>query len=102
MSILSSLFSKKPVTDFKNLVENGALIIDVRSKDEFHSGHILNSINIPLDRIEAEVQALKRKNKTIIPCCRSGARSATAQSILTKAGLESYNGGPWESLAQQL
>lgn len=98
MSILSSLFSKKPATDFNQLIKNGALIVDVRSKDEFNGGHIRNSINIPVDRIESEVQNLKRKNKAIITCCRSGARSAMAQSILTKAGIESYNGGPWNVL----
>ncbi len=47
MGIISVLFGKNK-TDFKSLVDNGALIVDVRSPQEFASGHIDGSVNMPL------------------------------------------------------
>ena len=84
------------------MVGVGALVIDVRSKEEYNRGHLSNRLNIPLDRIHPEVQTLKSKNKPIITVCRSGSRSAAAVNILRKAGLRAYNGGDWEFLARQL
>jgi rhodanese-related sulfurtransferase len=84
--------------DFKQLVSEGALIIDVRSPAEFKSGHIKGSTNIPVDKIKNKTLDLQSKGKAIITVCRSGSRSGMAKSILTSAGIKAYNGGPWNSL----
>lgn len=84
------------------LVEQGAVIVDVRTKDEFKEGHINGSKNIPLDIIRNEVQSLKKLNKSIITVCRSGNRSSMAKSILASAGIEVYNGGAWTNLKRQI
>jgi rhodanese-related sulfurtransferase len=89
-------------TDFKSLVNDGAIIIDVRSTGEYQSGHIKGSLNIPVDKIKGHVAELKKKNKSIITCCRSGARSGMAADILNSAGLTAYNGGPWNSLDKKI
>jgi len=65
-------------TDYAQLVKDGAIIIDVRSKGEFAGGHIRGSINISLDKIGSNISQLKKKNKPIITCCASGMRSASA------------------------
>lgn len=101
-NIFKGLFSSKPAADYAALVSNGALIIDVRTPGEFRSGHIKGSINIPLDIIKSKVDELKKKNKPVITCCRSGNRSGIAQSVLTAAGIESYNGGPWNALQSKI
>jgi rhodanese-related sulfurtransferase len=93
---LKKLFG--PGTDFKALKENGAIIIDVRTPQEFDHGHIQGSKNIPLDKIQREVKTIKGYNKPIITVCKSGARSGMAKSILKSAGVEVYNGGPWNVL----
>ncbi|MEY4333567.1 MAG: hypothetical protein RLZZ196_2310 [Bacteroidota bacterium] len=95
-SFLKKLFG--PGTDFKALKENGAIIIDVRTPQEFDHGHIQGSKNIPLDKIQREVKTIKSFNKPIITVCKSGARSGMAKSILKSAGVEVYNGGPWNVL----
>ena len=95
-SFLKKLFG--PGTDFKALKENGAIIIDVRTPQEFDQGHIQGSKNIPLDKIQREVKSIKNMNKPIITVCKSGARSGMAKSILKSAGVEVYNGGPWNVL----
>ncbi len=91
-----------PKADFKLLTQNGALIIDVRTPEEFKTGHINGSINIPVNKIAGQVSKLKKDNKPIITCCRSGARSAMARDILKANDLEAYNGGAWDSLKRQL
>lgn len=90
----------KPEADFKLLLSQGATIIDVREPNEFNSGHINGSTNIPLSKLSAQVPALK--NKTVITCCASGARSAMAKKTLVAAGVTAYNGGGWRSLKSEI
>jgi rhodanese-related sulfurtransferase len=92
-----------PSVDFAELKKNGAIIIDVRTKGEFSGGSIKGSINIPLDTINQNLKQLKDKNQTIITCCASGMRSATAKSILKNLGYtQVYNGGGWYSLNNKI
>lgn len=89
-------------TDYKQLAQQGAQIIDVRSRSEYASGHVTGSVNIPLNELASSVNKLK-KNVPIITCCASGMRSATAKSTLTSLGFkEVYNGGGWMSLNGKL
>lgn len=97
---IKSFFGKG--TDYKKLVEAGTIIIDVRTPEEYKSGQIKTSINIPLDKISGSIAELKKKNKPIITCCRSGARSGIVKSTLSAAGLEVYNGGAWNSLINKI
>jgi len=87
------------ITDF---VAKGAVIIDVRTYEEFAEGHIKDSKNIPLQLISSKINDIKKLNKPVIACCRSGMRSGQATSILKQNGIECINGGGWNSLAQKL
>jgi rhodanese-related sulfurtransferase len=100
LSFLKKLFGE--ATDFKKLVQDGAVIVDVRSAAEYRSGHIPGSINIPVDTIKTKVADLKKKNKPVITVCRSGARSSMAKGILESSGVQAFNGGPWNSLIQKI
>ncbi len=103
LSTLKNLLGFGPKTDFAELVNQGALIIDVRSKGEYSTGHIQGSVNIPLDQLMNNLGKLKDKNRTIITCCASGMRSASAKGILTSKGYSSvYNGGAWQSLDRKI
>jgi len=83
----------------KEALRNGAAIIDVRTPREFDEGHIPQSINIPVDRVNASAQRIKDMNKPIVFCCASGARSSNAVSVMKQQGMkEVYNGGSWESV----
>ena len=99
-SILKKLFGN--ATDYKRLVSNGAIILDVRSEAEFRSGHIRSATNIPLDQVKQNIPALKKKDKPVITVCRSGVRSGMAKSVLAAAGIEAYNGGAWDALQQKI
>jgi phage shock protein E len=102
MGFFSNLFSSAPAVDFAELIKNGAIIVDVRTPGEFAQGHIKGSENIPLDSVRSKVAELKSKSKPVITCCRSGARSGSAKSILTDAGIECYNGGAWNDLNSKI
>lgn len=88
--------------NLSDLLRDGVTIIDVRSEREFATGNVFNSINIPLQQIDKEVEMLKLK-QPIVLCCASGMRSSMAVSALKKIGIsEVYNGGSWEKLEGQL
>ena len=100
LDFIKNIFNPKKV-DYKELLSGGAHIIDVRTPAEFKNGHIKNSKNIPLQQLQSEMKKLDVK-KPIITCCASGARSASAKSILQQNGFEAYNGGGWSSLQNKL
>lgn len=99
-NFLNKLFG--PKTDFNTLVQQGAIIVDVRTPEEFRGGHINGSLNIPVQLIASKVNDLKKKGKPVIAVCRSGARSGVATGILKNAGIEAYNGGAWNALEGML
>ncbi|MGV8914284.1 MAG: rhodanese-like domain-containing protein [Kaistella sp.] len=100
LNFIKKLFGGSSV-DYKELVKNGAQIIDVRTPAEFNNGSIRNSKNIPLQQLAAEMKIMDQK-KPIITCCASGMRSASAKSLLEKNGFEAYNGGGWTALQNKL
>ncbi|HPH24096.1 MAG TPA: rhodanese-like domain-containing protein [Chitinophagaceae bacterium] len=101
LQMFKSLFSSVQV-DYKELVQNGAVIIDVRSPQEYQSGHLQKSINIPLDQIQKRIAEIKKMNKPVITVCKSGARSAMAKTWLANASITVYNGGSWNSLSGKI
>lgn len=98
IEMLKQLFGRGPKIDSASLIANGAVVIDVRTRQEFAGGHVKGSINIPLDVLTSRLKEIPR-NKPVITCCASGMRSASAQSILLNKGYtEVYNGGSWRNL----
>lgn len=77
---------KAPVDKVKELVRDGAALIDVRTKEEFTRGHISGAKNIPLGELDSRVGELGNKDGPVVVYCRSGARSRAARSTLEKAG----------------
>lgn len=71
------------------MINNGAIILDVRTPDEFREGHIKNAINIDFygDDFQSKINLLD-KSKTYVIYCRSGRRSASADKIFQKAGFK--------------
>ncbi len=72
------------VMDCKNT--NGAILLDVRTKDEYSGGHIPESINIPIQEISRVEKEIPDKSTPIYTYCLSGARSSQASSYLRNMG----------------
>ena len=80
----------------KDVLRRGAIVIDVRTPQEFDQGKVPGSINIPVDRIAANAERIKGMKRPVVFCCASGARSSNAATIMKQKGLkEVYNGGSW-------
>lgn len=89
--------------NYKELVEQGAIILDVRSAGEFQSGHVKGAINIAVNELEGKLNKLPSKETPIITCCASGMRSGSAKNLLKSKGYEQvHNGGGWMSLNGKL
>ena len=74
-------------TQKEELMNEGAVLIDVRSASEYAEGHLDNSINLTVDTIGVNIEKLvSDKNTKIIVYCRSGNRSATAANTLINLG----------------
>jgi rhodanese-related sulfurtransferase len=103
IQIIKSLLGIGEKIDYRKLVKQGAIILDVRTKGEFYDGHIQDSINIPVDELERSLSKLKDKDQCIICCCASGMRSGMARKILQSRGYKNVmNGGRWLSLQRQV
>ncbi|MBL0127899.1 MAG: rhodanese-like domain-containing protein [Flavobacteriales bacterium] len=92
--MLRSLFGLGPKVDITRMISDGALILDVRTPDEFRRGHVRGSTNIPLDRLAKDLKKLD-KQRAIVACCQSGMRSGSAVAVLERNGYTAHNGGSW-------
>ncbi|WP_299125135.1 rhodanese-like domain-containing protein [uncultured Winogradskyella sp.] len=101
MGFLDFIFGAKKhrVEDY---IENGAIILDVRSRREWDAGHIENAVHIPLDELNNRFDEVKKLDKPVIACCASGVRSAKAAKFLTLKNIDAINGGGWVSLKNKL
>lgn len=70
----------------KFLNTDNAVLLDVRTKEEYEAGHIENSVNIPLQSIEAAEEKIADKNAPLFVYCQSGARSKNATAALKTMG----------------
>jgi len=89
----------KTISELDKIVnENNYIIVDVRTEDEYNTGHVKNAINIPVDKMNDNIDL--DKSKTIIVYCRSGKRSASAYNILISNGYKAYDLGAYESITK--
>ena len=92
-----------PAINYAQLIKQGAIVLDVRTKGEYQGGHISGSINISVDQLKNNLNRFPDKQKIIITCCASGMRSASAENILKSNGYcNVYNGGSWNSLQNKI
>jgi rhodanese-related sulfurtransferase len=73
--------------DAVRLMNQGAVLLDVRNQGEFDSGHILDAKHVPQDQLASSTEVLKKyKDKVVIACCESGMRSGAAARALQAQG----------------
>lgn len=103
LNVFKSLFGLGSGANKKELIDSGALILDVRTKEEYANGHVKASVNVPLNNLRSYLKKIKSKDQVIITCCASGMRSASAKNILEGEGFTNvHNAGGWTSLRSSL
>ena len=68
------------------LTSSGAIVIDVRTPEEFAAGHVTGAINIPIDELENRLEDLQDYD-AVVTVCNHGNRASRAVGQLTKAGI---------------
>ncbi|TXB63248.1 rhodanese-like domain-containing protein [Phaeodactylibacter luteus] len=92
--IINQLFgSGADTANIKAQLDNGAMLLDVRTPGEFNSGHAKGAVNIPLQSLQQNLEKIKKSGKPVVAYCRSGNRSGMAAQMLTQNGIEAYNAG---------
>ena len=85
----------------KKWILEGALIVDVRTPEEFKTSHYKDSINIPLGDMEKNMEIFGDKDRPIIVYCRSGSRSEKAKKILEEHGyIQVLNAGAFSKMPE--
>lgn len=97
---LASSQGKGTVAATKKLIAEGALVIDVRTTEEFAAGHLEGALNIPYDVIATHLDTIGAdKQRSVVVYCRSGRRSGIAQQTLKGHGYTNVvNGGAFTDL----
>lgn len=73
--------------DAVRLMNQGALLVDVRSREEFEGGHVLDARHLPQEEVAGAGESLKKyRDKPVIVCCESGMRSGAAARVLKAQG----------------
>ena len=96
-------YKKITSDEAKNIMSTQkAIVVDVRSLEEYNEGHIPNAISVPLETIENEAEIkLKNKDDLILVYCRSGRRSREATlrliekgytNVIDFGGIQDWNG----------
>lgn len=83
-----------PDVHHRRLVEQGALLLDVRTPAEFREGHVPRAVNIPVQELPARLAEVGPRHRPVVVYCRSGGRSASAAQLLTAAGYVVRDIGP--------
>ena len=91
---------QETIDEIQKYLKKDAVILDVRTKEEWDEGHIEGAEHIVLNTIPDHIDKIKGFQKPIIAVCKSGGRSQSATDYLSQNGLDIINGGPWENVAQ--
>jgi len=86
--------------EIKKYLDKGAVVLDVRTQQEWDEGHTEGAEHIVLTLIPSEIDKIKSWNKSVIAVCRSGGRSGQATDFLKNNGVDIINGGPWQNVDQ--
>lgn len=99
MGFWSSLFGgNAAVQQAREWMAQGATVLDVRTREEFASGHLANAKNIPVQELPMRLKQVGKKGERVVVYCRSGGRSAQARMLLQSAGYQVCDVGPMSAL----
>jgi rhodanese-related sulfurtransferase len=90
---LRSLFPARPKASpeqARQLLDEGAILVDVREDAEWRAGHAPGARHIPLSRLPGRIKDLAPQ-RTVVTVCRSGHRSAAAAALLARQGRDVIN-----------
>jgi len=102
--VLRAVFSRVSGERARALQQRGALLLDVRTPEEFQAGHLKGAVNVPYQDVAARIGELSpNKSAPLLVYCKSGGRSGIARSTLRRMGYsDAHNLGSLERARQLL
>jgi len=100
MKASKSYTSRYQRDKIRNYLANEAIIIDVRSKNEWKSGHIEGAFHIEMASVPYQINMIKAQDKPVIAVCVSGVRSGEIVQYLLAQGIDAVNGGSWQNVQE--
>ncbi|MFK8068740.1 MAG: rhodanese-like domain-containing protein [Gammaproteobacteria bacterium] len=90
--VVQGASSVDPSEATRLLNRENAIVVDIRSPDEFSEGHILNAKNIPYSEFETRTAELEKlRDRPMIICCKTGTSTNVAIANLKKMGFENLH-----------
>ncbi|HEY0708659.1 MAG TPA: rhodanese-like domain-containing protein [Polyangia bacterium] len=89
----SSVPGKVSGPEARQLVEGGALLLDVRTPEEFAARHVPGALNIPVQVLSQRLAEVGSKEREVVVYCQAGGRSARAAAELRQAGFKVHDLG---------
>lgn len=84
---LRGIVKVNPLQALQLINHQDALVLDIREANEYKAGHISEARHLPLSKLNERLNELQKfKNRPIIVCCQTGARSSGACALLKKNG----------------
>lgn len=77
-------------TEAHELIEAGAVLVDVREEDEWSAGHAPEALFIPMGQVASRIDEIAGDAPAVI-VCRSGGRSNTVTQLLNANGIDAVN-----------
>ena len=102
MGLFGIFSQKESVSKIQEYLNNGAVVLDVRTHQEWNDGHSEGAKHVVLNTIPDHLEEIKSLDKPIIAVCKSGGRSQSATDFLKQNGVDVINGGPWQNVDQYL
>ncbi|MBK6541960.1 MAG: rhodanese-like domain-containing protein [Flavobacteriales bacterium] len=99
MGLRRELLGEPSAEDIARLVKEGATILDIRSQEEYETGHIPGCLHIPIGELLRSLPMIPR-GRPVVTCNADDALSATAAEILGAHGFQAYDGGGWTTLSK--
>lgn len=104
LQYFKSKLDETEVRQIQQALQQGAIVLDVRTTREFKGGHIDGALNIPIGQLSEKLGGLDRQ-RTLVVYCRSGHRSTLAAKLLQEKGFQVLNlktMGNWKSVQNAL
>lgn len=99
--LFKSLFGEA-IEEVREALKQNAFLVDVRTRSEFDAGSAKGAVNIPLNKIESQLNQFQNKNGIVV-FCQSGARCGQAKRILESHGINNIiNGGSLQNVKKAL
>ena len=100
LSFFVAVCGQVDANEYEKIFSPENVIVDVRTPSEYQYGHLEKAVNIPLNKIEADIKYFAPdKNQTVVVYCASGHRAGMAEKKLKEMGYNNViNAGKYEEL----